>query len=494
MSEPTLAAAVPVTGELIVNGKAFACAAIHVTLTAHAVNVARCSLSVGVGSNGKTVRITENDFPHNAVAQVVANCGQAVKDPVSGAVLIKSGKTVILSGRVEDAGPGTFYKGGFTFDVLVFGEMSVANNGSLQLSYLTPGSIAEMRADVTLLGAQVTGRINTALGPDWGNGEMWASLVEAFVKLIDDGYRVGVDANQAVVSKLRSTFGDSNNDDVRKLLEAMQGFLTPEKISQQMANIRAYISMLFQHAHRYEGLMNRIIDMGYEFMFRVVEHGAGVAVVPFSPFLPTDLHKVVAASSLYKIGWARQDVTDYRGGAMISNNLADAVNRHTPRVGVVGEPFKVEGSNRGVVMTIPVPPWGVTRTGAAGDVTKVDVPFAAPYMGPYVRDRTLEMAYRNRTVTAVSPLRFDVGLLSAVQIVYPAVGGVDAGSLFGVVQAIELTIDAVGKQASTTLTVSYARSSGRQKREIDPSFLGHPLWANVYVGGRLDEHPAAGIG
>jgi len=495
MADRDVVQVIPVTAHIQVAGVSYACVAMSVTLTAHAIPTAVCSLAVGT-TDGTSRKIDPGAFKHGDEAVVLVRSESAITDPVRGTVFVRAGETVVLRGTIEDAGPGSLAYGTFNFDVIIVGRTAAADEGSMVISYLTPGALGELRALSGPLGGRATGVTHPLIEGSWGENDVWASLSKTFARILEDGALVTTDQQSSALTKLRSSFGDVQNARARAFLKEVKGALAPGvRLRPTLSNLRTYVSALLQDAHKYEGLLSRILDLGYDLLFRMVEHGSGVAVVPFSAFLPSDKHIDVPASGLTRVGWAGQKAAAYRGGAMVANSTLSASGLQQSATNVLGEPFKVPNASHGTVLTVPTPRWSYMQlsNSATGIPGPVETNFAQAYAASYVREMTLEQNYRARSVTVEAPLRFDIGLLAPVKINYGSVGGVQAGAIFGVVQQISIELDTRSKRAAVVWNVSYARSNSRQTVEIDPTYVGHPVWEKVYTGGRLDEHPAAGI-
>ena len=438
-------------------------------------------------------------------------------------LLLKAGDHGLITGVVDDGGPSDLANGKFNLRVVIVSRLLYLATGALHFSNTTS---AYLRTDelVETTNNSYEGSIDFEIF----QRDFWAGITDAFsfvlnhqaqdkfglqnayVRFLADG------GNDAAAEAAQSYSAVPGTVAAKNALDLIQGSLKGGIFNETMAEVvHGYLSAEFHKDLVQQSMLSKSQALADDFFFSIIEHGAGIGVVPYTPFAPTDLHKPLWPSTIIRASWVTQSTSVVAGLVFIDNPNAQVgeAGSDTSAVSILGgfrrkgviqakNTIDPNGNSVGLFTTLPAPAW--LKSPLIGRVTDGDLRF---YGDPYARELALKQTYVGRLLAVDCPLRMDIGLCTPVRLVYPTIAGtpIDEGtSMYGAVEGITLILDAAAKQAGTQLEVMYVRSKQHQAADVEATrftrssdgqrsiTFQHPLWSEAYRGRRLDEHPVAG--
>lgn len=434
-------------------------------------------------------------------AQVVVEVGAASTDPVGGALMLSAGEHVIFNGLVDDSGPGNLAQGMFNISVRLMSRLGVLATGTLQLGKLIPRTYLDTTVPINRTGDGAQ-QISPG-GYGFTSVGLQSNAWQEFQRIFTDISVTGANANGAATTALAeyidflttAGIGDGPNTAAIAVIKAIKGTLVPGNLSgdSTLRALVSYLNNLFTTDYRMESFLNRIVNLGQEFKFRVFENMAGLQVVPYSPFFDRGIARDIDPSTIVNASWMNREPNSVLGCVTTLSGINMANNHDTSRqpllIGKYARPSAgaAQVSPLGNIVSFPAPNWLAGRNLVDGSTAN----FAAPLdvttkvADAWTKEMALEMGYRGYTMQLQCPFRLDHGVLDPVRVIYPSLAGAPLGpSVFGSIQMVRLMANAQAKQAGTFYEVGYVRSDALQASEIDGYV--HPIWTTQYAGGRLD--------
>ncbi len=488
---------VPVTAQLQIEETFYELSAFEITFVVNGPSTAQCDLSVGFkgdksGTTGAGLLTHKRGVP----AKVILTVAEDVIDPVSNTLLIRNGVFDGFTGLLDDFGPGNLTKGNFNLRVSLVSDLAVLATGSLQLHHLIASSHLDTTVPMTLSGhtsdaeAEISpvGSGFTQLGLE---ADAWKEIQRVFTTIAGGGITGRKD--RGAIRDFQARFGDDVNTDAIAVIEKLTGELSFNdqfKTSGVIPALATYFNILFTNDFRMQSFYNRTVSLGQEFKYRIIENFAGAKVIPYSPFFQEAAAIPIYPSTVTDMNWANREPNSVLGVAMtLAGPALDAPDDADPTqfIGSYKRPVDQGSAPLGAIVTIPSPPWMANKLYYKDITYGVTAPISTigAIADTYAKEMGLELAYRGYGLQITGPLRFDIGLCTPVQVIYPNLPGINIGpSVYGSVQMVKLCMDAVKKQAYTTMEIGYARSDRLQAQEL--SDYQHPIWAAGYAGARLD--------
>jgi hypothetical protein len=481
--------AIPFTARVDIGGQSYPLAKFDVTFLSNTLSVATADFSVGLRADGKT-GVTQFEFPRGTPATVWMDVEETVKDPAENTTLVPAGSHKIFDGVVNDTGPSNLSKGAFNLQIALVSNAAKLNTGTLQLSKLVPNSFLDTTVPIgqTDRDPQIANNNPNFIGAELSK-DFWVELRRVLNAIATSGAGRSTDplALNQLAAVLRST-----NTTAAEILGTIRGRLTPKGSWASVtfsSNLARYLTALFSGDFRMHSFFTRIVSLGQEFKFRTVESPLGIAVVPYSPFFPSSHAVSIMPSSIIAVEWQDQQ-PESCGGVVMTQSGPSSIETRGSKNLVIGSHIRpgLDQKPLGIVMPVQSPAWMgqlINRTGqvigtasAQKDITD-----------GYCKELALEQAYVGRTLQVVCPLRLDIGCLTPVKIQYPTIAGFGGNTaVYGSVQMVKLTADAVSKTAGTVLEVGYVRSTAQQNLEFES--YTHPIWTEQYRGASLTQPPA----
>jgi hypothetical protein len=482
--------------ELQVAGQSYPLVSAEILYLLNGPATAECSLSVGFKNDqAGTLQPGLLGVARGTPAKIVMNVSDDLSDPISHTKLLTGGTQVAFSGLVDTSGPSNLNKGNFNLRVRLISSLAVLQTGALQLSSTVCSSFLDTGQPVAPTGITEIA-LNTLFDPTNLSANFWGELQRVMLAIASNGTQFGQTAaggvNTALFADFQRIFGTTANTAAAGVLSTIQGSLTPGPFAYAglMSGVANYLNMQWTGDYHMQSFYNRIVQEGQDFKFKMIEAFNGaIAVVPYSPFFQADLATDVPPSTVTDMTWTQNEPNCVVGVALTLSSSAQAA-RNTPTTVLGGtyiRPGSSAGNPLGTIITIPMPMWLTTYKDQSGTSLPA---FMSPELkarvgDPWAKETALELAYRGYTLHLMCPLRTDLGIGTAVHVLYPTLpGSPETTSVYGSVQAVRLCMDAVKKQAYTLIEVGFVRSDTLQTTEL--ADYTHPVWSTQYAGGRLD--------
>ncbi len=489
----------PFDAHLEIDGNEFPLTSFQVDYIAHQVSQAFCNLAVGFAGDSSGGRgASALQIPHGTPAKLVMNVYGDVEDPVSGTLLLQEGEQTVFNGFLDDIGPGNLAMGQFNVRAKLVSRLQVLNGGSLQMSKLTPRSWLDTTVGLPRFKRTDVRDAKTGQGftlPDVDQ-DFWGALKKVLLAIANTG-ELGGNAPQANALKEFIDFfndgGNNPNVEAAAVLNDIVGSLIPGpmKTAGLTRGLPTHLNTLFSGDWRMDSFLTRILNMGQEYKFRLIESFSTIQVVPYSPFFSEDKAVEIHPSTIYDINWHNRQPNNILGCGILMNGpvVVGSQGSRTDPVFLIGKYKRpVTSTSLGSIVSLPGPCW-MTRRGTFDNLTAVhmaDLGVQEAVGNPYAKECALEMAYVGSQVQVSTPMRTDIGLLTPVKLIYPEISGTELGpAVYGSVQAVSIQADALQKRAGTVMEIGYVRSQTLQSAEL--SSHNHPLWTELYGGGRLDD-------
>jgi hypothetical protein len=482
--------------ELQVAGQSYPLVSAEILYLLNGPATAECSLSVGFKNDqAGTLQPGLLGVARGTPAKIVMNVSDDLSDPISHTKLLTGGTQVAFSGLVDTSGPSNLNKGNFNLRVRLVSSLAVLQTGALQLSSAVASSFLDTGQPVSPTGITEIA-VGTLFDPSKLSENFWAELQRVMTAIATNGVQFGQTAaggvNTALFADFQRIFGTTANTAAAGVLATIQGSLVPGPFAYTglMIALAKYLNTQWTSDYHMQSFYNRIVAEGQEFKFKMVEAFNGaISVVPYSPFFPASLATPVYPSTVTDMTWTQNEPNCVIGVALtLSGNAQSA--RSTPTTllgGTYLRPGSSAGNPLGTIVSIPMPQWLTTYK----DQNGISVPAVLSAQlkeqvgDPWAKETALELAYRGYTLHLMCPLRTDLGIGTAVHVLYPTLpGSPETTSVYGSVQAVRLCMDAVKKQAYTLIEVGFVRSDTLQTTEL--ADYTHPVWSTQYAGGRLD--------
>ncbi len=497
MSDAMQGVVVPVTARLKIEDASYELAAFEITYVVNGPATAQADLSVGFKGD-KSGTTGAGLLPHKrGVAAILeVTVADDVIDPVSGTELLRQGVYDAFTGVLDDFGPGNLSKGNFNLRVSLVSSLAILATGSLQLNHLIASSYLDTTVPMTLSGhgsdadAEISpeGAGFTILGLE---ADVWKEIQRVFNQIAGSGITGRKD--RGAIRDFQARFGTDVNTDAIAVINTLKGSLVFNerfKIPGVLSALAAYTNILFTNDFRMQSFYNRTVSLGQEFKFRIIENFAGIKIVPYSPFFQAAAATTIYPSTVTDMNWANREPNSVLGVAMtLAGPALDAPDDVDPTqfIGSYKRPVDQGAAPLGAIVTIPSPPWMANKQYFRDITYGISAPITVvgEIADSYAKEMGLELAYRGYGLQITGPFRLDIGLCTPVRVLYPSLPGTDLGpSVYGSVQMVKLCMDAVKKQAYTTMEIGYARSDRLQAQEL--SDYTHPIWTSGYAGERLD--------
>lgn len=493
------AVTVPFTARAEIGGASYPLTRFEVTYMTNMLSQASADFAIGTRSDGGQ-GAHQVEFIRGTPASLWMDIEAAVADPVRGTILLPAGSHKVFDGVIDDTGPSNLQKGAFNLQAKLVSSLAKLDTGALQMSRLVPRSVFDTSVPIgnalreNVISAQYPRFVGDNLKTDF-----WDELRRVLLSIAASSIE-GAAQPRALREYIEAVgTGTEANGQATNMLGLIQGALTPNEVwadPEFNKNLATYLTYLFfDNNFRMESFLARVVSLGQEFKFRVVESPLGVAIAPYSPFFPSGDAKILYPSSIIAVQWESQRPESCGGGVMTAAGAGRAQKSDGQRY-IVGSHVRpgFEKNPLGVILPLPAPEWMARLRNDLGQAGG-ELPASGKLGSSYCKELVLENAYSGRTVQVLCPPRLDIGCLTPVKIQYPTIPGVNDGggdntAVYGSVQMVKLTADAVKKSAETTFVVGYVRSATQQKAEFED--YAHPIWSQRYVGAALTEHPDAG--
>jgi len=513
-------------------------AAVQVAVTQSRIESrAICELAVGSNTRdlaGRKSMPANFRFIRGTPARVMLLVEQDVASGHAGSgPLLRAGTHVLFNGVVDDGGPSNLSHGRFNLRVVIVSRLLYLATGSVQFDGLPSGYV----------GGGLANLLNTefpiVMDEETARRDFWEAIRATYTELIKiEESNVGDLSNGSTsfdaLTAFLQEFGTQRSTANATLLAEIKGALPGGIFSDTAMSycVTRYFNAELGYDLAQQSILQRIRALGEDFHFALVEHGTGYAVVPYTPFVPRSaITQVIWPDTVYGVQWSSQSTATIAGLAFIDNPYGSVLHEGRPdgeqastyavfgaykRPGTPNplNPVDPQGDALGLILPLPAPTWISGRLGRREADSVVTLGLTANpteelrrFGSPYARELALKKCYMGKALTVECPLRMDIGVCSPVKVVYPDVAGTglqDAAAIYGAVESVSILLDASSKRAVTVLEVMYARSEQQQIQDIDPGPIGpdspgspaylHPIWAEAYLGRRLDEHPDANDG
>lgn len=463
------------------------------------INTAICTLACGYGSSGgHGAAPSALGFQFgNKSTKFVRGTPATISLGHAGNFTSEGG--TIFTGYVDEGGPSGIQSGNFVVRVKLVGQLHALNTGTLQLSNIIPTSYADTSQPISVFTAQSVEP--PYITPEEVLTDFGKAVVASFTQLASGKDANGEDlpegngvvTNNTVINILRETFNTGINQQATDILKKIVPHLLLRSQDVGFAcNLWYLYNSLLSNDFRYESFLGRMHSLGQMLGFRIIETPAGLALMPFSPFIIKTVATDLLPSTYSSLNWTTSGNTQYIGCALVAGNCNTGDN-------LLAGLYKRPGNPTGVVLTRTAPPFiRMADSRVDGSPSDARMPWASDEARAIVgdamaREYCLEAAYSQKSLTVTCPyLRTDIGQLTAVRVVYPRVVEDVAGAeVYGSVLRVRISIDATSQHASTTYDIGYLRSSEQQRIEIDAdtetSGIPHPIWSQNVYRTKLDE-------
>lgn len=491
-------AGMPFRAVLKVKGKTLPLARFEVMYSVNLLSNATADLAIGRPMDGAAT-VNSFDFLRGEPAQLVLIAEAGAVDPVSGDALYPPGEHLLFDGLINDSAPVGLVKGSFAVRVGLVSKLALLASGSLQLNGLAPTSFLNTALAISgpTSNAQTPAGVNSLFRSSSLTADFWKTLKDVLTVISQNGL-ANVPQGR-IPQELRELGIGAANKQAADLLATILGeleFNAEWKATELSVSLAQYLNSLFMGDFLMESFFNRVVNLGTEFKYRVVEHASGFKAVPYSPFFRTSEATSIRPSSFTKVGWAVNEIASCRGVFMIHNGSSATDSKDSGVQSLLTGFHKrdTDAGPFGMFVPIPAPPWFYNRTVTSNRFSVTTGSTARVVANLYSREVALELAYRGRSLVVETPLRLDIGPLHAVRLFYPTGLGLESTpSVYGSVQTVKLYADAGTKTAGTTYEIGYVRSHAQQTAEL--ADYKHPIWAGQngqpYTGGSLLYAPGA---
>jgi hypothetical protein len=463
-----------------------------ITYSGLGINVCVCEIAVGRGRREGELPAESLVFQRNTAAELSV-FGDSVTTSGNSANLPPDG-FVVFRGYVDVGGPARISVGRFSAQVVLRGRLMKLDSGTLQTSTIVPTSFTDLSVDLT--DTYIVGDPETIRDESFGE-----TLKKTLIKMADIG-PAGVSRNDALAN-IEKVFGDFEaNTEAAELLSSMKMYLDLQKdlVDGHLVTLYNMYREVLSQTSRLSSFYHKMMALGTQLRFRVLELPSGIHVVPYTPLVPSQYARTIAPTTYSGLNWGYEGMSQYQGCVL----LGRGANMSEPTI--VGAYKRPGGSGR--IMTEMAP--AICMYG--GDLAEVSAMVKAiPMDGrepvfhkanlgdTMARHICLERIYGARQMTVSVPyFRVDIGPLTSIRVTYPEVTDQLGAEVYGSVQQVRISIDATAKTATTTYDVGYVRSYSEQHDDIDvgeqstganasqATGFSHPIWQFLLYGTSLD--------
>lgn len=488
---------------------------VQVTFQANGVNAAVCELAVGRNESDQLVVL---DLEHGAEMKIVVQATFGEEIVNSGEVpfgttnpntnfgaLIKDNKPFVLfNGVVDDWGPSSLQSGQFGIQVRCFGRLALLAAGTLHANPVISKSYLDTQVQFSFGQGDDDPRFLQSSEAFDAPGFSLA-LVNCLSRLATAAPTAASLSADSITAEVYNNFAADVNAAAAIVLSEIGGSLPwRDEVVTPARTMLFHFNEQLRSNWFYGSYLQSIIQLGEQLMYSIVETGEGIGLVPHHPFWSraNTTEITIGPETWSNFQWVNDSYENYAGVVLTASGGSEATDPGAGESLILGL-GKISEFRYGRVHVGPAPAFMVTstdsfRTGgnifarAIGDVNTV-----RPIYGDlYAQIKALELNFASRRCRVSSPcVRTDIGPLSAVQVQFPDIPEVNAGSgisqfgVYGTVQAVTIAIDASRNYAQTTFDIGYVRSLSQQSNIIDRLNLGHPFFQNNYTGNRLDAPP-----
>jgi hypothetical protein len=474
-----------------------------------------CSLSIGGGATIPLVSVdmTVTVFGLNK-ASVTLPVGNweinnlpndiTLKRGASASILISypglTGSTTIFSGVLFDFSPSASVKGHegqLAMEVTLYGRLYHLTTGTLHSSQTAPASYLDANnywsTASTTVGAQ---KRAARVEETKANANFGTAFIDSLREIANGSYS----PSDSVSDFIKGKFGTDVNAPALDVLDDIDPRLVFRNFAARKLVIDGIVGRINASTTGDWGMRSfkqRIDDLGTLMYFSLLEVGKNIYMVPWSPFFtsgsalvitPDTYHSIAAVQASAKEGTA----LNYQG-TVLTSSVGNA-QKTTPVAGY----YKAPRTSGGRVLVLPMP-WIYVRTAVDTTVDVVAKPrtsldISQGLANNIAKYKYWEARYGTRTYSVSCPyLRLDVGPLTPVRIQTPRSNEVQSAlgtaTIYGMVTAVTIRLDATQGVAETILEVGYARNAPDQEQLVEPEASSHPLWSQNWRGSTLSGNP-----
>lgn len=500
---------------------AYDVSAVQVTYSVNGVPMANVDLSVGSNDRGP---IDLNFKKGDRVSIKVSS--QAAVD---GNPHAHNGVFTLLTGTVYDIGPTNVSRGAFSVRVIMFGRLSWLNSGTLECSSI----ISKGYQDLSLIGGPLIPDLQTyVIDPErLQNNGAFSELQRVFTEIATNQLALKDSVTEFIVK----AFGAGINQNAAQILASMTSDVDGLEIKdfKDVDGISVRTPVVYGMSETMNSVLtgdpesgsflNKMLAIGNLMNFVVVETGSRIRVVPSIPFINRGNTKHITSADYSQLSnqiESEGGVNNYIGAVLVAGDGRVGVgydaaglvcglykrgavpgeftltNPETGGQTVLGLQNSEQGNaSQGIVLVLQPPP---ILTAIMSTDAIVDMRDARNFTAAFSKETGDSLArllcwlkmYQPQTYTVTCPyLRTDIAPATHVQVDFPDIPEIEAGvgtpAIYGYVQNVTISIDATAQQASTSYTVTYARSYREQVDEIDVLYDGHPIFTQNWAGSDL---------
>jgi hypothetical protein len=433
--------------------------------------------------------------------------------------LLKKGEHRLIDGVIDDGGPADLADGAFNVRCVIVSKLIYLDTGATHFT-----SVRGSHLDTTQLAGITHGNSPVVVNAGELQADFWKGITATVVRILTMT-RTFTNVGDRIAQFLKFTGGDRNDlpQTAVNAINLIKGGLPTGIFGRtDMARVVAeHIQAELSRDLGRQSIYAKFQAWAEDFFFAIVENGNGIATVPWTPLVHRDDCRPLWPSGVLSAQWVSHDTSLVNGVVFIDNPYGSVTGAPPVRVVNLGgfrrqgtqagkNDVDVAGDALGLFTPLPAPAWMHARPADGkrlGFSANTRPEAVQAYANGYARELALRQNYRGRIVILRCPLRLDIGPCTPVKIVYPNLPGTNLSesvAVYGSVEAVTLTISAGEKKAVTEMEVMYARSDHQQAIDIDQrplvGFGGpgstwgsakgfHPLWAQPYLGNRLDVPP-----
>lgn len=454
---------------------------------------------------------------------------------------------VVFSGYIYDYGPAALQFGTFAITVTLFGTINFLGTGTLQTSSMVPASYLSDNehwlSQFTLQANQYTtdnlppqfvpsNVINNTFGAELlrvlkgiasGTGTPLDGVSQQMINYL------GSNPNTLALALLGST--DASRLNFRTFISQQAQSTSPNEKTAFIAGIVNQINLRFNSNWKYMSFLDRIIELGNDMFFSIIEVGnqnsfsngsvqfqpglgynavlaGGAGLNPFSQILLVPSNPFFNSSAAIHINpdtySGVQQAQDPSGilrdfkAAFLLPCVGTVLSQNGANQNIIGffdgtkqqssQFIQFNGSSNpdllGQVIVAPVNPlfvegsWTGATTSSPNGVAQ---PGYLSNVSPDFLGNTLAMMayfnakYAGRTMFVTSPfLRADIAPLTPLRLNLPATheiaAGLESAVVYGQCRSVTISLNATHATAQTRIEIGYIRTQYDQETYVDPNF------------------------